>query len=95
MKKLKAKIDRYFDRLDERWRALPLGKQHKYTIYFFMGYMLLTVGVVLKVWNNNEKSENNGVIEHIENPVPQVKKSSESERDTVSTILKNRNYERK
>ncbi|MGV2528144.1 UNVERIFIED_CONTAM: nitrogen regulatory IIA protein, partial [Bacillus thuringiensis] len=50
MKKLRANMDRYFDQLDERWRALPLRKQHQYTLYFFVGYLLLTAMVIGKVW---------------------------------------------
>ena len=34
-------MDRYFDKLDERWRALPLRKQHQYTLYFFVGIYCL------------------------------------------------------
>jgi len=37
MKKLRANMDRYFDKLDERWQALPVRKQHQYTLYFFVG----------------------------------------------------------
>lgn len=51
-------MDRYFNKLDKRWRALPVGKQHKYTLYFFIGYLLLTAGVILKVWYDAGKSDN-------------------------------------
>ena len=50
MKKLRANMDRYFDKLDERWQALPVRKQHQYTLYFFVGYLLLTAGVIFKGW---------------------------------------------
>ncbi|MBK1442798.1 nitrogen regulatory IIA protein, partial [Parapedobacter sp. ISTM3] len=69
MKKLRANMDRYFDKLDDRWRALPLRKQHRYTLYFFVGYLLLTVAVIGKVMYDTSKSGNDMVIEHIENPV--------------------------
>jgi len=62
-------MDRYFDQLDERWRALPLRKQCQYTLYFFVGYLLLTVVVIGKVMYDTSKSGNDMVIEHIENPV--------------------------
>src|SRR5690554_7826235 len=55
MKKLRANMDRYFDKLDERWRALPLRKQHQYTLYFFVGYLLLTAGVIYKVWYDTSR----------------------------------------
>ncbi|CAI9685580.1 hypothetical protein EAVVTKC53_03087 [Elizabethkingia anophelis] len=87
-------MDRYFDQLDDRWRALPIRKQHQYTLYFFVGYLLLTAGVVLKVWYDAGKSDDI-VIEHIENPVLKKRESPAALRDTVSTILKNQIYERK
>lgn len=94
MKKLRANMDRYFDKLDERWRALPLRKQHQYTLYFFVGYLLLTVVVIGKVMYDTSKSGNNMVIEHIENPV--LKNGNPARlQDGVSTILKNQIYERK
>ena len=58
MKKLRANMDRYFDKLDERWQALPVRKQHQYTLYFFVGYLLLTAGVIFKVWYDTSKSGN-------------------------------------
>ena len=88
-------MDRYFDRLDERWRGLPLRKQHQYTLYFFVGYLLLTAGVIFKVWYDTAKSGNNMVIEHIENPILEKKESTAPLQDTLSTILKNKIYERK
>ena len=95
MKKLRANIDSYFDKLDERWRTLPLRKQHQYTLYFFVGYLLLTAGVIFKVWYDTAKSDNDMVIEHIENPVLEKKGSPALLKDTLSTILKYKIYERK
>jgi len=69
MKKLRTDMDNWFEKLDERWRTLPLRKQHKYTLYFFAGYLLLSAGVIFKVWYDTSKSNNDMVIEHIENPV--------------------------
>lgn len=87
MKKLRANIDSYFNKLDECWQTVPLRKQHEYTLYFFVGYLLLTVGVIFKVWYDTAKPDNDMLIEHIENPVRL--------QDTISTILKNKFYERK
>ncbi len=95
MKKLRAKIDRYFDKLDERWRALPMRKQCRYTLYFFTGYLLLTTGVIFKVLYDVGKSDNTMVIEHFEKPVLQKKESPALVQDTLQTILKNKFYERK
>ena len=88
-------MDRYFDRLDERWRVLPIQKQHQCMLYFFVGYLLLTVAVIGKVMYDTSKSGNDMVIEHIENPVLKKSESPARLQDTVSTILKNKIYERK
>lgn len=88
-------MDRYFEQLDERWRALPVRKQHKYTLYLFLGYLMLTAGVIAKVWYDTGKSENDMHIEHIENPVLKKKESPASLQDSISIILKNKIYERK
>ncbi|WP_156308896.1 nitrogen regulatory IIA protein [Sphingobacterium endophyticum] len=95
MKNLRADMDRYFEKFDERWQALPLRKQHQYTLYFFVGYLLLTAGVICKVWYDTSKSENDMVIKHIENPVLKKNESPARLQDTLSTILKNKIYERK
>ena len=88
-------MDRYFDKLDERWRELPLRKQHHYTLYFFVGYLLLTMAVIGKVMYDTSKSGNDIIIEHIENPVLKKSESPVRLQDTLSTILKNEIYERK
>lgn len=68
-------MDRWFDKQDERWRALPLERQRRYTLYLFAGYLLLTAGVILKVCYDMAKSDNKMVIEHIDNPVLKKRKS--------------------
>ena len=88
-------MDRYFDKLDERWRVLPIQKQHQCMLYFFVGYLLLTAGVIGEVWYETSKSRNDMVIEHIENPVLEKKGSPALLKDTLSTILKYKIYERK
>ena len=95
MKKIRANLDRYFDKVDERWQKLPMRKQHQYTLYFFIGYLVLTAFVIGKVWYDTSKSENGMVIEHIENPVLKKNESPARLQDTLSTILKNKIYERK
>lgn len=94
MKKIRATIDRYFDQLDKRWQALPLRKQHQFTLYFFVGYLLLTVVVIGKVIYDTGASENNMHIKHIETPFINSKKLSKLY-DSILTILKNKMYERK
>jgi hypothetical protein len=95
MKKLRTTMDRYFDKLDERWRVLPIQKQHQCMLYFFVGYLLLTAGVISKVWYETSKSRNDIGIEHIENPIHNKNESPTKLQDTLTTILKYKIYERK
>lgn len=69
MKNIRENMNKWFEKLDCRWKDLPIGKQHQYTLFLFVGYILLTVGVIFKVWYDMGKLDNNIVIEHIENPV--------------------------
>lgn len=94
MKNLRTKLNNWFDKLNERWRALPLKKQHRYTLLLFAGYALLSVVIILKVCYDVGKSNNRMTIEHIENPVIQQKKSPVLPQDSISTILKRKMYER-
>lgn len=73
MKELRANIGKYFDKLEERWRGLSVRKQHQYILCFFVGYLLLTVGLIGKIWYDTSKLRNDLVIEHIENPVTKRK----------------------
>lgn len=95
MRKLQAQMDTWFEKMDERWLALPIRKQHRYALYFFTGYLLLTAGVIFKVWDDTAKSYNNMIIDHIETPVLSIKESPALLQDTLQTILKNKIYERK
>jgi hypothetical protein len=94
MKKLRTTMDRYFDKLDERWRVLPIQKQHRCMLYFFVGYLLLTAGVIGKVWYETSRSRNDIAIEHIENPIHKKNESAIKLQDTLTTIYKNKIYER-
>ncbi|KVV15049.1 nitrogen regulatory IIA protein [Flavobacterium sp. TAB 87] len=95
MKNLRVNMDKWFDRLEENWLALPIRKQHKCILYFFLGYVLLTAGVIFKVWYDTRMSGNNMIIEHMENPGLKKKKSPATLQDTIYTIIKNKTYERK
>ncbi|MBL7734443.1 MAG: nitrogen regulatory IIA protein [Chitinophagaceae bacterium] len=94
MKNLRTAISNWFDRLGDRWRALPVKKQHRYTLLLFAGYALLSVVVLLKVCYDVAQSNNAITIEHIENPIIKQKKSPVSPQDSITTILKNQLYER-
>lgn len=82
MKKLRKNIDGFYDRMDNRWRAMPVGKQRRYTLYFFAGYFLLTVGVLLKVWVDTCSSAHQSGMKSIERP--------SHLQDTLLTILKDK-----
>lgn len=94
MGNLKTKLNNWFNKLNEQWRALPLKKQHRYTLLLFAGYVLLSVVIIGKVCYDVGKSNNRMTIEHIENPVIQKKKLPVSPQDSISTILKHKMYER-
>jgi hypothetical protein len=95
MKRLRANMDRFYGQMNERWKKLPIRRQHRYTLYLFVGYLLLTAGMIFKVWFDMAKSGNSIVIRHIENPVLKKKESPALLQDTVSIIIKNKVYERK
>jgi len=64
-------------------------------LYFFVGYLLLTAGVISKVWYETSKSRNDIGIEHIENPIHNKNESPTKLQDTLTTIYKNKIYESK
>lgn len=94
MKNLRTTISNWFDKLDGQWRAMPVAKQHRYTLLLFAGYALLSVIVLLEVCYDVAYSDNTMTIEHIENPIRQ-NNSSVSPQDSIKTILKDKNHERK
>ncbi len=63
------------EKLDGHWRAVPLRNQHRYTLLFFLGYLLLTIGVLLKVGFDTAAPSKEMPIQHIVNPVIQNKQS--------------------
>lgn len=95
MKNVRTNMSEWFDRLDQRWQVLPVRKQHRYTLCFFTGYLLLTIGVIFKVGLDTTRSDNDMVIKHIENPALKKKESPATIQDTLITILKNKIYEGK
>lgn len=85
----------YFEKLDKRWDELPIQKQHHYTLYFFAGYLLLTLVVISKVCYDTLKSNNTMTIKHILNPVLENKETPAPLQDTLQPTLKNKTYESK
>ncbi|CAM2856879.1 nitrogen regulatory IIA protein [Chryseobacterium flavum] len=94
MKKWRTTISKWFDRLDEQWRDLPVKRQHHYTLLLFAGYAALSLIVIAKVCYDVGESDGKLTIEHIENPLIKQKKSSASPQDSITTILKRKMYER-
>lgn len=95
MKELREKINAWFDTLDTRWRELPLQQQYRYLMCCFLGYLVLTIAVILKVWYDFEKSNHSLAIEHIENPVVRKKEFTISLQDSMFKIIKNKKHERR
>jgi len=95
MKKLKENINRYSEEMDNRWKKLSIKKQHQYLLILFVGYLLLTITVIFKIWydtgNNNEKMQ----IKHIENPVSNKIPYKDSLKSNFNNSLKATIYERK
>lgn len=69
MKKLKESTQMYFDKIDNRWKRLSIKKQHQYLITLFIGYLLLTISVIFKIWYDTGSNGAKMRIKHIENPV--------------------------
>ena len=86
-------MDNRLERLDKRLRSLTVDKQQRYILYFFTGYLLLTAGVIFKVWIDMAKSDGKMDIDHIENPVLETKENPASLADSLKSILNNNNYE--
>lgn len=95
MKKLRVKMQTWFEKMDTLWLELPLDKQYRYTWYFFLIYLILTIGVVLKVWYDVGKSNSGITIHHIENPIVRKKESAISLQDSLLKIIKNKKHERR
>lgn len=88
-------MDTWFNKLVMQWRVLPVQQQYNYLLYCFLGYLMLTIAVILKVWYDTGKSNHRLAIEHIENPVVKKKESAKSMQDSLLKIIKNKSYERK
>ena len=95
MKKLRTKIEAWFDSLDTSWRELPLQQQYRYLMCCFLIYVALTIAVALKVWYDLEKTNHSLAIKHIENPIIKKSKFDKPLQDSLINNFKNKKYERK
>ena len=87
-------MDSFLNKFDGSWKALPLKVQYQYLLIFFLGYALITLGMILKVVQDARKSNQGIIIEHIENPVLKKNESATSLWDSLLMIKKNKTNER-
>ncbi|HRQ18503.1 MAG TPA: nitrogen regulatory IIA protein [Agriterribacter sp.] len=92
MEKLRVRLEAWLSKWGSRWQALPVGKQQKYILLLFIFYLLLSIGVILKVWYDLLQPGQRITMEHIENPLLLKKDSGTSVQDSISKILKNKMY---
>ena len=79
MKDLSTKIEDWFDKLDNRWRQVPIRTQRMVAILFFSLYALLSLYVIAKVCFDLGRACNEMVVEHIESP--EILKQNSSQKD--------------
>ncbi|ATL48945.1 nitrogen regulatory IIA protein [Chitinophaga caeni] len=92
MEKIRSLIDHWLGKLDQRWRGLPLRRQHRYTLLLFTGYLALMVLAIANAWYDTDQISS---VNHIENPVIGKRPSGASAQDSLLLQLKNQIYERK
>lgn len=95
MKKLRANIAQWLDRLEKSWELLPVENQHKYILYFFTVYLLLTAWIIFKIWHETAKFHNAMTVEDIESPRLDIKECAALMKGNESTMLNSKNDERK
>lgn len=81
MKNIRTTIDKELEKLDLRWRNLPVRKQIRYVLYLFAFYLLMGVGVLVKVFYDLGKGDKID-ISHIE--LPAVIRNESSMIDSVT-----------
>jgi hypothetical protein len=87
MEKIRTMIRNQYENLNSDWQKLSPGKQRKWIVCFFAGYLLLTLIVVLNVWYGAEKDtmKNNVAADHIRNPITE---SEEQLKDSLTKKIK-------
>ena len=93
MKKIRANIDRWLEGLDTSWEQMPLVKQHKFILYFFSGYVMLTAVAIFNVCYTTIQRRSDIEIGHIETPAV-IKKGILQLQDSINNAKKE-DYERK
>lgn len=94
MKTVRTAISNWLDSQDKSWRILSSDRQRTYTRCFFLAYLLLAAGVLLKIWYDMARAGDGMAIEHIDSPVRKRARSA-FPLDTLPKLLKEPIYERK
>lgn len=81
MKNIRTAIDNELEKLNQRWRNLPVKKQIRYVLYLFAFYLLMGVGVLVKVFYDLGRGDKID-ISHIE--LPAVIHNESSQKDSVT-----------
>lgn len=68
MERLRIKLDKHYEKIENRWSALPIRKQRRCFFCFVMIYLFLIAAVILSAWYDASKLNNDFGIEHIESP---------------------------
>ncbi|MFC0077797.1 nitrogen regulatory IIA protein [Flavobacterium procerum] len=88
MKKLRADIDQWLDRLDRNWEAMPVKRQRQIIMYFFAVYALLSAAVIFNVCRSAAQTGDSLAVEYIHTPSHAEKKSHAEPQDSLKPILK-------
>lgn len=67
MKKLRLKIDHSIEKLELKWKTLPVKQQRRFTKGFFIGYAVITLFAIFGVWFTSGESPKILSIGHINN----------------------------
>ncbi|WP_333621005.1 nitrogen regulatory IIA protein [Sphingobacterium multivorum] len=81
MKNIRTTIDKELEKLDLRWRNLPVRTQIRYVLYLFAFYLVMGVGVLVKVFYDLGRGDKM-TISHIE--VPAAIHNGASVKDSVT-----------
>ncbi|MFC3157097.1 hypothetical protein SAMN05443633_112100 [Chryseobacterium arachidis] len=87
MKNFRKKIEETLEKLDLKWRDLPLKTQFRYVILLFGFYLIVGIGVLVKVCYDLGREEGHMTIEHINSSG--VLKDRSEDKDSVLTNSKN------
>jgi len=90
MKEAISKTGQWQDRLDMKWRALPVKLQRRYTMMLFLAYLCIAGGIVIQYSIEVGKQAPAIVIRHIDANAPEPESGSQKE-----LIIKNKADEKR